>query len=198
MVQDQLGLDLLARHVGLTAGTQTQAVLIGHVQLPGGCRGFGAGVQALDIEHHAIEARPGSGLGGLHIDALRGQMHLIHRPQPGRCRGRACRRSGAGDRRDDDIREQTQILGAAFDDVLLYQDACQRGREDGEVIALLRQGLTGATRTKHIENIDGEFVAIDRALERLSAGDLCLILVDQVNEALEHLARRVRESKNQG
>ena len=106
--------------------------------------------------------------------------------------------SGAGDRRDDDIREQTQILGAAFDDVLLYQDACQRGREDGEVIALLRQGLTGATRTKHIENIDGEFVAIDRALERLSAGDLCLILVDQVNEALEHLAKRVRESKNQG
>jgi cyanophycin synthetase len=49
--------------------------------------------------------------------------------------------SGAGDRRDEDIREQTRILGAAFDDVILYQDACQRGRADGEVIALLREGL---------------------------------------------------------
>src|SRR5574343_934566 len=48
--------------------------------------------------------------------------------------------SGAGDRRDEDIREQTQILGRAFDDVILYQDACQRGREDGEVLGLLRQG----------------------------------------------------------
>ena len=39
--------------------------------------------------------------------------------------------SGAGDRRDEDIRAQTVILGAAFDDVLLYQDAAQRGRADG-------------------------------------------------------------------
>ena len=50
----------------------------------------------------------------------------------------------AGDRRDEDIREQTQILGAAFDSVLLYQDAAQRGRADGEVIALLREGPKGA------------------------------------------------------
>ena len=38
--------------------------------------------------------------------------------------------SGAGDRRDEDIREQTRIIGEAFDDVVLYQDACQRGRVD--------------------------------------------------------------------
>src|SRR5690606_15090830 len=29
--------------------------------------------------------------------------------------------SGAGDRRDDDIRRQTEILGDAFDDVILYE-----------------------------------------------------------------------------
>ncbi|MEO8388368.1 cyanophycin synthetase, partial [Polaromonas sp.] len=38
--------------------------------------------------------------------------------------------SGAGDRRDSDIRDQTIILGAAFDNVILYQDAAQRGRAD--------------------------------------------------------------------
>jgi cyanophycin synthetase len=102
--------------------------------------------------------------------------------------------SGAGDRRDEDIREQTQILGQAFDDVILFQDACQRGRSDGEVIQLLREGLRAATRTDHVEEIYGEFIAIDKALERLNSGDLCLVLVDQVQEALAHLAKRVAET----
>ncbi|CAB3812700.1 Cyanophycin synthetase [Achromobacter dolens] len=102
--------------------------------------------------------------------------------------------SGAGDRRDEDIRMQTEILGEAFDDVLLYQDQCQRGRADGEVLALLQQGLVNASRARHIEEIHGEFLAIDTALARLQAGDLCLILVDQVEEALEHIAQRIRES----
>lgn len=102
--------------------------------------------------------------------------------------------SGAGDRRDEDIREQTVILGAAFDDVILYQDAAQRGRGDGEVMALLREGLAGAVRTRHVEEIRGEFIAIDAALDRLQPGDLCLVLVDQVEEALAHLARRCAET----
>ncbi len=101
--------------------------------------------------------------------------------------------SGAGDRRDEDIRAQTVILGAAFDDVLLYQDAAQRGRADGEVMRLLREGLAGASRTRHVEEIRGEFTAIDAALARLGPGDLCLVLVDQVEEALAHLARRCAE-----
>ena len=99
--------------------------------------------------------------------------------------------SGAGDRRDQDISEQTKILGKAFDDVVLYQDACQRGREDGEVLRLLQQGLAGATRTSYVTEIQGEFVAIDHALARLQPGDLCLVLIDQVELALAHLQRHV-------
>lgn len=87
--------------------------------------------------------------------------------------------SGAGDRRDEDIRQQTEILGDAFDEVILYEDACQRGREDGEVIALLRKGLEDAQRTHSVEEVRGEFLAIDTALARLESGDLCLILIDQ-------------------
>ncbi|SMB28581.1 Cyanophycin synthetase [Sterolibacterium denitrificans] len=98
--------------------------------------------------------------------------------------------SGAGDRRDEDIRKQSEILGGAFDRVILYQDQCQRGRADGEVLAILRRGLHGAARTREIEEIHGEFLAIDRALSRLEAGDLCLILVDQVDAALAHIAAR--------
>ena len=101
--------------------------------------------------------------------------------------------SGAGDRRDEDIRAQTAILGEAFDEALLFEDACQRGRSDGEVIALLRAGLQGVGRTQSIEEFRGEFKAIDAALARLAPGDLCLILVDQVEEAMAHLARRIAE-----
>jgi cyanophycin synthetase len=102
--------------------------------------------------------------------------------------------SGAGDRRDEDISRQTEILGEVFDDAILYQDQCQRGREDGEVLALLRKGLEKVSRTKNIEEIRGEFLAIDTALAKLAPGDLCLILIDQVQEALDHIALRIREA----
>ena len=101
--------------------------------------------------------------------------------------------SGAGDRRDEDIRRQTEILGDAFDTVLLYQDQCQRGRADGEVLALLQQGLQHARRAKIVEEILGEFNAIDSALARLLPGDLCLILIDQVDQALAYIAEKVAQ-----
>jgi cyanophycin synthetase len=101
--------------------------------------------------------------------------------------------SGAGDRRDQDIRQQTEILGNAFDQVILYQDQCQRGRADGEVVALLRSGLQNAKRTTDVQEITGEFIAIDTAMSTLGDGDLCLILVDQVEDSLAHIAKRIAE-----
>lgn len=98
--------------------------------------------------------------------------------------------SGAGDRRDCDIRKQTEILGDAFDEVILYQDDCQRGRADGEVLSLLREGLCHARRTTQTTEIRGELLAIDTALQRLHPGDLCLVLIDRVEEALAHITRR--------
>ncbi|HQR60708.1 MAG TPA: cyanophycin synthetase [Methylophilaceae bacterium] len=102
--------------------------------------------------------------------------------------------SGAGDRRDEDIRRQTELLGDAFDSVILYQDQCQRGRADGEVVALLRAGLQNAKRTTVVEEVNGEFKAIDRSLDLLEPGDLCLVLIDQIDEALAHIAQRVSEA----
>jgi cyanophycin synthetase len=101
--------------------------------------------------------------------------------------------SGAGDRRDQDIRQQTEILGQAFDEVVLFEDQCQRGRKDGEVIALLREGLHQAQRTRRIHEIFGEFTAIDTAMDALQEGELCLILVDQVEQAIAHIRGRVAQ-----
>lgn len=102
--------------------------------------------------------------------------------------------SGAGDRRDEDIRRQTRILSNVFDHFILYEDACQRGRDKGEVIALLRESLSEAQQVQSIDEIKGEFLAIDTVLNRLEAGDICLILIDQVEEALAHIKQRVKES----
>ena len=99
--------------------------------------------------------------------------------------------SGPGDRRDEDIRQITQILGDAFDEVVMYEDQCQRGRSDGEVMALLREGLASAKKTTQRSEIYGEFLAIDTALAHLQAGELCLVLVDQVPQAMAHIAARV-------
>ena len=94
--------------------------------------------------------------------------------------------------RDEDIRDLTRILGNSFDNVILYQDQCQRGREDGEVLKLLQEGLVGTKKAKQVKEVTGEFLAIDTALNDLSAGDICLILIDQVEESLAYLKEKVQ------
>ena len=130
---------------------------------------------------------------GHNPDAIQALVNAIdNMPMPSTGR-RSVVISGAGDRRDEDLCRQTEILGDAFDRVVLYQDQCQRGRADGEVLALLQRGLKNAKRASEVQEIHGEFLAIDTALAQLQAGDLCLILIDQIEEALEHIARRLAE-----
>ena len=69
---------------------------------------------------------------GHNADAIRALVHAID-SMPAKRRSVVI--SGAGDRRDEDIRQQTEILGDAFDEVVLYQDQCQRGRPMGKCLA---------------------------------------------------------------
>ena len=126
---------------------------------------------------------------GHNPDAMRALVSAIEAINP---KQRHVVISGAGDRRDEDIRDLTRILGGAFDNVILYQDQCQRGRKDGEVLKLLQEGLQGAKKVKKVQEIHGEFLAIDTALNELKQGDLCLILIDQVEESLAYLKDKVR------
>lgn len=125
---------------------------------------------------------------GHNADAIRALVHAIEKMPAKR---RSVVISGAGDRRDEDIRQQTKILGDVFDEVVLYQDQCQRGRADGEVLSLLREGLENAKRARDVKEIRGEFGAIDAAFASLKAGELCLILIDQVDDALGYITERV-------
>lgn len=97
--------------------------------------------------------------------------------------------SAAGDRRDVDIIEQGNIVGGFFDDIILFEDACQRGRPDGETLKLLQQGIAQAApaTAPRVVEVRGEFKAIQMALDATRNGELVLVLIDQVNEALDYL-----------
>jgi cyanophycin synthetase len=92
--------------------------------------------------------------------------------------------TAAGDRRDEDIIRQGEIIGDHFDFMILYEDACRRGRPDGAVTALLRQGLARGQRLSGTFETRGELVAVEEALGRLRSGDLLYIQPDQVELCL--------------
>ncbi|MCE5266408.1 MAG: cyanophycin synthetase [Planctomycetaceae bacterium] len=100
---------------------------------------------------------------------------------------RACVYSTAGDRRDCDIVRQGELLGAAFDRVILYEDHYLRGRSAGEIIGLLRKGLAGATRTTEIIEVQGATKAAETAITSVDSDELVLIQADTVDETIQWL-----------
>ena len=82
----------------------------------------------------------------------------------------------AGDgRRDVDIIRQGEMLGEAFDRVVLYEDYSASDRRSGELISLFRQGLANARRTTEIIDEPQHRLAIESAFARLSEGELLVI-----------------------
>ena len=102
-------------------------------------------------------------------------------------RHRTCVYSTAGDRRDCDIVRQGELLGGAFDRVILYEDHYLRGRQPGEIVGLFRKGLQSATRTKEIIDVAGATNAAEAALKSSLPGELVLIQADTVDETMQWL-----------
>ncbi|HUY32225.1 MAG TPA: cyanophycin synthetase [Pirellulales bacterium] len=99
--------------------------------------------------------------------------------------------SAAGDRRDCDLIEQGEMLGAAFDRVVLYEDHYLRGRADGEIMALFRQGLIASPRTVEVLEIRGALKAVEQALELVRPGELLVIQADVIDETVDFIKRYV-------
>jgi cyanophycin synthetase len=107
---------------------------------------------------------------------------------------RAALYSSSGDRRDNDIVTMGQLLGDAFDRVILYEDSTDRyERKPGEIIALLRQGLASANRVKTIEEIEGGLNAFKHALTTVQPGELLLAQAHLANPTMEYLREYLGE-----
>jgi cyanophycin synthetase len=95
--------------------------------------------------------------------------------------------SAPGDRRNEDILEQGNLLSRAFDEVWLYEGDYCRGREPGEIMGLLSQGLVNAPRVKRLERITGALKALDMAIEAAPPGSLLVVQADTADETVAHL-----------
>lgn len=103
--------------------------------------------------------------------------------------------TAAGDRRDVDIRRQAELLAGFFDEIYIYEDQCTRGRQNGEIIQLMRDGFVKASRRTRVLQAPGEMAAIGAAIARLEPGDLLLCQVDQVEAALSFVTGMLKQAE---
>lgn len=97
--------------------------------------------------------------------------------------------TAAGDRRDCDIIRQGEQLAEAFDRVILFEDHYTRGRTEGEIMRLIRQGLAVGSRTNDVVEVKGAINAIEAALRTINPGDLLLVQADEVDETIDFIKR---------
>lgn len=84
------------------------------------------------------------------------------------------------DRRDQDLAAQGELLGAAFDRVVLYDDATvPTRRPPGQARALLRAGLQGGARVAEIIDQPDHGMAIAAVLDSVHQGDFVLLQSDE-------------------
>jgi len=95
--------------------------------------------------------------------------------------------SAEGDRREEDIIRQTEILGDSFDSVYLYEYPDLRGRRPGEVMALLKEGFVTANRLSDVIETADEPMALDMALRALESGDLLVVQPKEIDDVIREV-----------
>jgi cyanophycin synthetase len=96
--------------------------------------------------------------------------------------------SAPGDRRDEDIREIAAIAAEHFDYFICRCDDNRRGRGEDEVAVMLKNRLLEAGKSAdQIEVVPDEQEANRRALEMADAGDLILMLGDDIKRTWKQI-----------
>lgn len=95
--------------------------------------------------------------------------------------------SAAGDRRNEDMIDLGRMLGDNFDSVVLYEDRYVRGRAEGEIMRLMREGVEQGGRVQEIEEIRGSIAAVERVLSSVQPGELLLLQADEIDVTVDFL-----------
>lgn len=106
--------------------------------------------------------------------------------------------SAAGDRRDADMIRQGEILGQAFDQVILYEDHYTRGRLPGEIMSMIRRGLAAGQRVQDVQSIHGWQHAVEAALWLAQPDGLLLVQADRIDETVAYVRERLAAARAQG
>jgi cyanophycin synthetase len=103
---------------------------------------------------------------------------------------RLCVLAAPGDRRDEDVDEIARLCAGHFDHYICRRDDKLRGRESDEIPMRLRQALAEAgVEHSAIEVIPDEQEAVHAALARARAGDLLLVLGDNVSRSWKQITK---------
>jgi hypothetical protein len=92
--------------------------------------------------------------------------------------------SMAGDRRDSDLINMGELLGNAFDRVILYEAHTIRGRAPGKIAELMREGLVCGKRVTEVEEIEGAIDSMEFALNTVEPEELLLLQADTIDESV--------------
>jgi cyanophycin synthetase len=99
----------------------------------------------------------------------------------------------AGDRRDEDIRELGRVAAGYFDEIIVREDANNRGRPRGTTAELITQGIESAGRSRRVGEVRtvlDELEATRAALDIAREGDVVVVCVDHANQVWKELQRR--------
>lgn len=91
---------------------------------------------------------------------------------------------GPGDRRDCDLLALGEIAGGIFDQIVIKEDDDKRGRNPGEVAAVLVEGVAEGNAELNPQVILDETVAINHALDNAPEGSLVVIFPESVTRAI--------------
>ncbi len=97
--------------------------------------------------------------------------------------------SAAGDRLDNDMIRQGQMLGHHFDRVILYEGNYSRGRKPGDIVQLFREGLALGARVKEKQWFSTWRESVQQALDSAMPDELILIQADVVDETIEFFGK---------
>ncbi|GGX91926.1 cyanophycin synthetase [Litchfieldella qijiaojingensis] len=97
--------------------------------------------------------------------------------------------SAPGNRRDEDLMALGAQL-ARMHDVMFICETHLRGRAAGEAAGLLRGGAAAAEDACELEIVLDEHMAIERAFDEAQEGDLLVLLIDDIDSAIERLRGR--------
>ena len=113
--------------------------------------------------------------------ALRAVQGAVRQMKPRKAIGVV---ASPGDRRDADIQELAVVAANTFDHIIIREDEDLRGREPGEVAHLMADTIRRARPSVPLTITLDEREASMQALEMARDGDLVVLFIDHVDEAI--------------
>ena len=99
-------------------------------------------------------------------------------------------RTHAGDRSDELVAESARAAACGFDYVIIREDEDLRGRNPGEVAAIISQTFREEKPELPVEIILDELSAFSTAIDRLQPGELVVAFCDRTSEVKRILEER--------